>query len=445
MGVTIISFIIVLGVLVFVHEFGHFMVARLCGVGVEKFSIGFGPKLFGWKRGRTDYMVSAIPLGGYVKMVGEEPDAELDPEEIPYSFTHKKVWQRFLIVGAGPFFNLVLAIVIYFFLYWVHGTYYYPSIIGEIEKDSPAFNAGLMVGDEVLSVDSKKIKSASEFEKIVKKSNGKELLIKINRSGDEKDIVVKPLKLDSVTIFGEDTKEFKIGAAPYIPPVIGSVSKDSPAFKAGIKNDDIIRKIDNEDVDTWHDVSRLISKSKGDVEIVFERAQEYYTKKIKPELKEFTDHLGKKSNKKIIGVAAKDISLHEKLGPIGAFNESFLQTWKVIELTGVGIVKMIDGTISKENLGGPIMIAQMAGDQAKRGVTSLLAFICLISINLGLLNLLPVPILDGGHLMFFLIEGISGKPVSIKGREIAQQIGLALLLLLMGFAFYNDIVRVISG
>jgi regulator of sigma E protease len=442
--VTIISFVIVLGILIFVHEFGHFIAARACGVGVEKFSIGFGPKVFGWKRGETDYMLSAIPLGGYVKMIGEEPDAPLTEDEKKYSFTHKEVWKRFIIVAAGPFFNFFLAIVLYFALFLFYGTYFYPPVIGQTEPGSPSYER-LAVGDEILSINDNKITSWSELEKTIEKSKGSELLFTIQRGNDLKEVVLKPALLDSESIFGEKIKKYSLGVKPYLPPVIGSIAPDSPASKAGIEPGDKIVEINSQKITTWYDVSDAISRSESGIELVFERNTELIKKTIEPEIKELKDHLGKSYERKLIGIAAKDVTKHKKTGPIKAMSESLSQTWKVIELTFVGIVKMVDGTISKDNLGGPIMIAQMAGDQAKQGLTSFLVFICLISINLGLLNLLPVPVLDGGHLMFFLIEMVTGKPVGIKVREVAQQIGLFLLLSLMVFAFYNDILRLFSN
>ncbi|PIE75054.1 MAG: RIP metalloprotease RseP [Deltaproteobacteria bacterium] len=441
MGITIISFVIVLGILVFVHEFGHFITARLCGVGVEKFSVGFGPRLFGWKRGMTDYMVSAIPLGGYVKMIGEEPDCVIPEEEKKYSFTHKNVWKRFLIVGAGPFFNFFLAIILYFFLYLVHGIYYYPAVIGEFEKGSPAFSSGLKVRDLVLSVDGKEIDSWSDFSRQIKKSKGKVIVLKIKRGNIFKEIIVKPEKMPAVSLFGEKISEYSLGIAPYIPPVVGDVLKNSPAMKAGVRKGDIIVSINGKDVNTWNDVTEIIRGAEKALDFIFKRNQEIIKMNIVPLPDEYKDHLGKTIKRKIIGISAKDISIGKKLGIPGAFAESFGQTWKVIKLTFVGIGKMIDGTVSGDNLGGPIMIAQMSGDQARQGMTNFLAFIALISINLGLLNLLPVPVLDGGHLMFFFIEGITGKPVNLKARQIAQQVGLFLLLMLMCYAFYNDIMR----
>ncbi|MDY0132856.1 MAG: RIP metalloprotease RseP [Desulforegulaceae bacterium] len=442
--VTIISFVIVLGILIFVHEFGHFIAARLCGVGVEKFSIGFGPKVIGWKSGETHYMISAIPLGGYVKMVGEEPDTELSEEEKKYSFTHKEVWKKFIIVAAGPFFNFFLAIILYFGLFMFYGSYFYPPVIGEVTPNTPSYGK-LLTGDEILSVNDKKISSWTELEKNIEKSNGKDILLKAKRGNDLKEIVLKPVLLDSESLFGEKEKKYSLGVKPYLPSIIGRVAPDSPASKAGVNPEDRIVEINSKKIFTWYDVSKAISDSDSAIEIVFERNGERIRKTIEPEIKELKDHLGKPFERRLIGVGAKNITINKKLGPVSAMAESLSQTWKVIELTFVGIVKLINGSISKDNLGGPIMIAQMAGDQAKQGLTSFLVFISLISINLGLLNLLPVPVLDGGHLMFFLIEMVTRKPVSIKVRETAQQIGLFLLLTLMVFAFYNDILRLFSN
>lgn len=443
--VTIISFIVVLGVLIAVHEFGHFIVAKACGVGVLKFSIGFGPKIAGWKRGMTDYMISAIPLGGYVKMVGEEPDSKLDPDEIKYSFTHKKLWQKSLVVAAGPVFNFLLAIVLYFFLYWMSGAYYYSPVMGNIEDGSPAYEAGLKTGDLVKKIDEKNIKTWAEIETAIRKSDGKNLLFLIKRGHDEKEIVFVPRKLDSKDIFGDIKKIYKSGALPFFPPLIAGVGKDSPAKKAGLKKDDLILEINQTKIKTWNDISKTISSSKGEIELLIDRNGEVLKLRLTPELKEFSDPLGNKNKRRIIGIAGADVSKKRKIGPFEALKTSTIQTGKVIELTFLGIVKMVKGSVSKDTIGGPIMIAQMAGDQAKQGLTNLFAFMALISINLGLLNLLPVPVLDGGHLLFFLIEGITGKPVNMKIREISQQAGLFILLLLMGFAFYNDIVRLISG
>ena len=352
MSTDIFAFVIVLGVLVFFHEFGHFIMARFFGVGVEKFSLGFGPRLFGKKSGITDYLVSAIPLGGYVKMVGEEPDSEIAPEDIPISFTHKHVFKRILIVAAGPFFNFVLAVMIFFVIFLISGTFILKPVVGTVVLDSPAAKAGMVKGDLIESIDGTPITSWEEMAEIISGSNGKRLLVSIIREGAGLKLDIFPELKTAKNIFGEDIKRYAMGIA-----------------------------------------------SAGD----------FYTK---------------------------------KLNPFQAFFESIKQTYKITHLTVVSIVKLIQGTLSAKTLGGPIMIAEMAGQQAREGIANLAFFIALLSINLAVLNFLPIPVLDGGHLLFFFIEAAIGKPVNTKVREIAQQVGVFVLVVLMVYVFYNDISRI---
>ena len=352
MGTNIFAFIIVLGVLIFFHEFGHFLIARLFGVGVEKFSLGFGPRLFGKKIGITDYRLSAIPLGGYVKMIGEEPDAEIEPADIPLSFTHKHVAKRMLIVAAGPVFNILLAVLIFFGIFWTSGTFIMKASIGSVRAGSPAEAAGLKQGDLITVINGIEINSWDEMAEIINASEGQTLSIAIRRQESTLDFSIAPEKVPTQNIFGEDIQRY------------------------------------------------------------------------------------------VIGIAASRESYSKAMTPIEAFSESLRQSYRVIELMVVIIAKLIKGDISTDTLGGPIMIAQMAGDSAKAGVGSLIFFIALISINLAVINLLPIPVLDGGHLLFFLIEAIKGSPVSIKVREVAQQVGLFILILLMILVFYNDIHRI---
>ena len=352
MGTNIFAFIIVLGVLIFFHEFGHFLIARLFGVGVEKFSLGFGPRLIGKKIGITDYRLSAIPLGGYVKMVGEEPDAEIDPADLPLSFTHKPVVQRMLIVAAGPVFNILLAVLIFFGIFWASGTFIMKPSIGSVRAGSPAAAAGLMKGDLITVINGIQINSWDEMAEIINASEGNTLSLSVRRQESTLAFSIAPEKVPTQNIFGEEIQRHVIG---------------------------------------------------------IEASRESYS---------------------------KEMNLFE------AFTESLRQSYRVIELMVVIIAKLLKGDISTDTLGGPIMIAQMAGDSAKAGVGSLIFFIALISINLAIINLLPIPVLDGGHLLFFLIEAIKGSPVSIKVREVAQQVGLFILILLMILVFYNDIHRI---
>ena len=351
MGTTLLSFVVVLGVLIFFHEFGHFLIARLFGVGVEKFSLGFGPRLIGKKIGRTDYRISAIPLGGYVKMVGEEPDAEVEPEDIPFSFTHKPVAKRMCIVAAGPLFNILLAVIIFFVIFLVSGTMILKPSVGTVREGSPALAAGIEAGDLITSIDSVPVSSWDDMTRIIGDSKGKTLKITVLRSDSEKVFHITPQLVPAKNIFGEDIERF------------------------------------------------------------------------------------------IIGISASGDAFTKDLNPFQALSESLVQTYKITELMVIIIGKLVTGDISTDTIGGPIMIAKMAGDQARSGIENLIFFIALISVNLAIINLLPIPILDGGHLLFFSIEAVKGNPVSLKVREVAQQIGLFIILLLVVLVFYNDIFR----
>ncbi len=346
----VVAFTIVLSVLVFFHELGHFMVARLCGVGVEKFSIGFGPRLIGKKIGITDYRISAIPLGGYVKMVGEDPEAEIDPADIPVSFTHKHVFKRISIVAAGPIFNFILAAVIFFFMYQISGMPMSKSVIGEVSEGTPAHTGGLEKGDMITAIDGVDIESWEDMSGIISESKGKKLAISVRRDGSVSIFNIAPKKTTAKNIFNEDVERYVIGIV-----------------------------------------------SSGDV-------------------------------------FSKDLSVFE------AVSASISQTYFFTELTVKSIVKLIQGRIPvKENLGGPIRIAKMSGQVAERGLSSLAFWIAILSINLAILNFLPIPVLDGGHLLFYSIELALRRPVNTRVREIAPQAGMLILFVLMAYVIFNDI------
>ena len=353
MSANIISFVIVLGVLIFAHELGHFLLAKLMGVGVEKFSLGFGPRIVSKKIGMTEYMISAIPLGGYVKMVGEEPDTELDDSLLPLSFSHKGLFRRSMIVLAGPAFNLLLSVVIFFVFFQVSGLPIMKPEVGGVQEGMPAQEGGIRSGDSIVSIDGKLVRRWEEMAALIKKSDGRRLNIGILRNNNSVSVKIAPKVVSSQNLFGEQIEKYAIGITA------------SGAFSV------------------------------------------------------------------------------EKLNLLEAGAEGVSQTWEIAKLTVVAIGKIISGTISAKTLGGPIMIAQMAGQQAKAGIANLIFFIALLSVNLGIINLLPIPVLDGGHLMFFFIEAVGRKPVNIKVREVAQQVGIFVLIMLMIFVFYNDIVRVL--
>ena len=353
MTTNIISFAIVLGVLIFVHEFGHFLLAKLMGVGVKKFSLGFGPRIVGKKIGMTEYLISAIPLGGYVKMVGESPEKELDESLLPLSFSHKSLFKRSLIVLAGPAFNLLLSVVIFFVFFQVSGLPIMKPEVGEVQEGMPAHEAGIRTGDRVLSIDGKPVARWEDLADLIKQSSGGPLRIEILRDNSTLLVKVVPKLVSSKNLFGEPVEKY------------------------------------------------------------------------------------------VIGITASGAVTIERLNPFQSAAQGVLQTWQIGKLTVLAIGKIIAGTISAKTLGGPIMIAQLAGQQAEAGIINLIFFIALLSVNLGIINLLPIPVLDGGHLMFFLIEAVSRRPINLKMREVAQQVGIFILVLLMIFVFYNDIVRIL--
>ncbi len=352
MGNTLVSFVIVLGILIFFHELGHFLVARMFRVGVEKFSLGFGPRLLGWRRGITDYRLSLVPLGGYVKMVGEEPDEELPPERIPLSFTHKHVLKRILIVFAGPFFNVLLAVLIF----WVI-----------------AFSSGVLI----------------------------------------------------------------------LKPAIGSIKEGSPAQRSGFRPGDLVTAVDGVPVDTWESMAERIGRSEGrTLAITVDRPEGRAVLRVAPEPARTRNLFGEEVQRYVIGIGTAGETHSRQLGFFEAAGESLQQTYGVVELMVVIVAKLFTGDIPIDTVGGPIMIAQMAGEQAKAGIASLFQFIAVISVNLAVINLLPIPILDGGHLLFFAIEAVQRRPVSLKVREVAQQVGMIILAMLMILVFYNDITRI---
>ena len=450
MGTSILSFIIVLGVLIFFHEFGHFLVARLFGVGVEKFSLGFGPRLIGKKIGITDYRISAIPLGGYVKMVGEEPDAKISPAEVPLSFTHKHVAKRMLIVAAGPVFNILLAIFIFFVFFAVTGIDDIKPYIRQIQPGSVAQKAGLQVNDLILSVDGVNVDAWYDIDEAVTESEGQSLVLGVDRNGDLLEVEVAPKLKQGMDLLGDSISYYDIGisAFPELKAIVGDVSAGFPAEEAGLQKGDQIVSINGLPIENWRQMQTIISSSGGaELTITVKRDEEVFNVNLVPRHVDTKNHLGQVEKRYLIGIATQPFDIPEadrvtkRLSPIKATVNSIERTYSVCVLMIRSVAKMIDGSIPKENLGGPIMIAKMAGDQAKQGFDKLVQFIAFISINLAIINLLPIPVLDGGHLLFFSIEAIIRRPVNIKVREVAQQVGLFILIMLMILVFYNDITR----
>jgi len=348
---------ILLGILIFVHEFGHFIVAKLAGVRVLKFSLGFGPRIIGKKVGETEYLISALPLGGYVKPLGESPDEPVAEEDKPFSLSHQSVMKRFAIIAAGSFFNIMFACLLFTVIFMLGTPMLIPKV-GKVMDGSPAKTAGIREGDIILSIDGKPIELWDELSQAIETSSGNTMTFVIKRDGVLQTVTLVPQIFPAKDIFGQEKKSYKIG---------------------------------------------------------------------------------------IVAATGKESIIEKRYNPAQAFLKGTYQTWNIAKLTLLSIVKIIQRTLPAETLGGPIRIAEIAGEFAEAGVISFFSLMAVISVNLGVLNLLPIPILDGGHLFFLFLEAVKGRPLSIKKMEVAQQVGLAILIMVMVFVFYNDIARLIHG
>ncbi len=353
--ITALATVIVLGVLVFVHEFGHFIVAKLFGVRVDAFSLGFPPKLVHKQIGDTDYRISVVPLGGYVRLFGENPKDEVPPELEPVSFSHHPLWHRFLIVLAGPAFNLIFAALALFLVFTFSGVPYLTTEIGGVKEGSPAAQAGLLPGDLILSVGGESVSRWEELSVKITKNGEKPMALVIRRGGQDKQIEVTPQCMETTDIFG------------------------------------------------------------GKVCAV------------------------------IIGITSGDRPVVEDVSPGQALGLGLTYTGRLAYLTVKSLYKLVIREVPMKSIGGPILIAQVAGRQAEMGASYLVQFMAALSVNLFLLNLLPIPVLDGGHLFFFTLEAIRRKPLPLEHREVAQGLGLMLLLALMILVFYQDILRLMQA
>ncbi|MEK7742506.1 MAG: RIP metalloprotease RseP [Nitrospirota bacterium] len=442
---TFLSAIVLLGILIFVHELGHFLFAKKLGVRVLKFSLGFGPKLIGKKYGDTEYLVSAVPLGGYVKMLGEEPGDELKEEDKPFAYNYQPVWKRFLIVFSGPVFNLFFAAAI-FFVVFLSGVPVPKPYAGKVMDNSPAAAAGLMTGDRIAAINGKTVSGWDDIDVSVNESRGEKLLFKIEREGKIIELPITPEKKTGKNIFGENTEVMDIGIMPLLYPEVGEVIKNAVAEKAGIKKGDRIVEIEGASIKTWHDMTSIIHGSpEKPLRLKIKRDENFLELTVTPGKKTLKYPDGSEKQIGLIGIGPAGNNVIKKYNPFEAASLGVKRTWDMVVLTVVGIVKLIQRIIPADTLGGPIMIFQMAGQQASLGVMNFFLFMAVISINLGVLNLLPIPILDGGHILFLGIEAVRRKPLSEKVMMIAQRIGLAIIITLMVFAFYNDIMRFISG
>ena len=425
--------VIVLGLLVFVHEGGHFLVAKLSGVGVLKFSLGFGKKLVGWQVGETEYMISAFPLGGYVKMLGEDEGdgEELTPEQKARSFSHQPLYKRAAIVFAGPFFNIVLAFVLFYLLFIIG----FPTAIAKVSAvapGSPAAKAGFAPGDIVEKVDGEYADFWEQVADYIKAHPGKKITFTVRHDDSVRDITATPQDVNG---------QGDLGLSGSV--VIAALMAHSPADKAGIKPNDRVLAIDGRPVGSWGGMSAIVKASAGKkLLFTIQRGGRTFNTEVTPVLS--SEEKGPAGKYGMIGVQMGTDSEKISYGPIEAIGLSAERTTLMTKVTLSFLGKLIGGKEKASQIGGPISIVQLSGREARQGFSDFVIFMALLSVNLGIINLLPVPVLDGGHLFFFGIEAIMGRPLGMRKREIAQQIGLYILIGLMIFVFYHDIAKLLG-
>jgi regulator of sigma E protease len=533
---SILPLIVMLGVLVFVHELGHFIIAKWSGVKVLKFSLGFGPKIFGWTRGETEYVVSWIPLGGYVKMLGENPGEEIPQEDQGRTLTAKPLRQKVGIVFAGPAMNLVLP----FFLFLALALSGFPDVapvVGSVEAESVAARAGIAPGDRVLSISGSPARWWEDLATAVNDHVGRPLVLEIEGAEGKQEITVVPEQMEITTLLGDKEQIGDIGISPAFEPALAAVSRPgspvgragvrtgdrlvdiggtpvarreeiapalraaapgpvdltvlregreiglrmeglggsealdeealldragfekpelfirsveghSPAAEGGVRENDRLVAVGGAPIDSWEGFTRAVLESEGKtLALRVRREGGERTLAVHPQLRLNRDPLAEESRTYYIGVGSLGgyapgvLATRTERNPVRAVRLAVEESWRMGDLVVRGIWKLATGQVRMDNIGGPIQIGVVAAQAAEEGLTTFVRMMAFISINLGILNLLPIPILDGGHLVFFLIEAAKRGPISVRKKELAQQVGLAMLVLLIGVAFYNDIAR----
>lgn len=457
--ISVLALVVTLGILVTVHEFGHFWVARRCGVKVLRFSIGFGKAVKTWiGKDGVEYVIAPIPLGGYVKMLGQEDTTVSSSEGLPLeqrheSFAYKPLWQRMAIVVAGPVANFILAAFVFWIINVGYGVSGVAPVIHSVIEDSPAHMAGLQAGDEIVAVDG--------VETILWQQVMMQLLGRLGETGRVELVVIpkdnSARETRNVPIQNWLSTEAspnpvqELGIVQFdIPAVIESVVSGGRAAESGLQSGDEIVSSNQIDIRGWtHWVQHIRSNPELDLEVVVKRGGSLVDLRIRPELAVQKDgtEIGligaSVQNRSIASLIPDDMRREIRFNPITAIGPALQETWDKSVFVLDSIKKMVVGLISVKNINGPITIAQVAGETASYGLDVYLGFLAILSISLGVLNLLPIPVLDGGHLLYYMIEAVIGRPVPMRIQELGLQLGLLLISGIMILAVYNDVSRLL--
>jgi regulator of sigma E protease len=447
-----VAFIVTLGLLIVIHELGHYWVARLCNVKVVRFSLGFGRPLWSRRLGadQTEWAVAAFPLGGYVKML-DEREGHVEAHEVDRAFNRQSVGRRFAIVLAGPAANFLLAIVLYWFLF-MHGVPGLKPVLGPVHENTPAAAAGFRAGDTITRVDDEAVQTWQDARWILLRHAVNKSRVAIETRNVSGERAQRELDLTQLTAADLDSDFLRVlgltRQQPAIAAVIGTVVSGGAAQRAGLEPGDEIVSIDGKPIGAWEDVvSRVRSQPGAALMMEVRRDARVIDISITPDsVSESGRAIGRiGAAPKIDRGALAAMMTEVHYGPVESMGKALYKTWDTSIFSLQMLGKMLVGDVSLKNLSGPITIADYAGQSAQAGTVSFLLFLALISISLGVLNLLPIPLLDGGHLMYYIFEILKGSPVSDKAIEIGQHLGMGLLFILMAFALYNDINRLISG